>query len=289
MSVRKGVVTGALAALAGAGGWWYRGMLRSVFVRMLIPYLKGDPGLERGLGVRFHLAPPPWLQVTLVGNIGEVLSDIIGQPVEAVAYSRFAGFPGGRTYSDFMNPDSPYYQVWLGAYLVFDGPGVQRFGFDADGQPDAQAALDVLEADQRHVYRGAGCDRQFDDGRRVRQEGEFTFSEVEEQGTTWWRMAGQADTWSVYHLGESPQGRWYHPWLYGVVPPDAGHAVDEWHPLTYRSEFWTRYDADRQASCSKFFVYPASYQDRGGNVVTRGIQIVPELRRLLGAIEFIKR
>jgi len=285
MGFRKGLFAGTLAALSGAGIWWYRGRLQSAGLRLLIPHIFSDPARERGLDIRFRLSPPPWFQITLVGELGKTLSEIVGTPVEAVAYSRFGGFPAGRAYSEFQNPDSPYYQVWLGAYAVFDGPGVQRYGFGEDGQPLPQAAVDVLEADQRLVYHGAGCERRFEDGRCVQMRGDFEVEQVEERGQTWWRLTGEADTWSAYHRGVSPNGRWHHPWIYGVVPPNAPHPVDDWHPLVYRGEFWLRYEPALAVSCAKFCIYP-EYTDRRGERVTRAQSIVPELRRLLGAIEF---
>jgi len=285
MGLGKGVAAGVLAALGGAGVWWARGRLRSAALRLLIPYIFGDPARQRGLRIQFLLSPPPWLQITLIGQLGKTLSEIVGAPVEAVAYSRFGGFPLGRTFSEFMNPDSPYYQVWLGAYAVFDGPAIQRYGFGEDGRPSQQAALDVLEADQRLVYHGAGCPKRFEDGRCVRPRGEFTVEQVEERGETWWRMTGEADTWSAYHRGVNPEGRWHHPWIYGVVPQDAPHPVDDWHPLRYRGEFWLRYEPAWGASCAKFFIYP-EYTDRRGERVARAEAILPELRRLLGAIVF---
>ena len=70
-----------------------------------------------------------------------------------------------------------------------------------------------------------------------------------------------------------------------MVPLDAPHPVDDWHPLVYRGEFWLRYEPALAVSCAKFYIYP-EYTDRRGERVTRAQSIVPELRRLLGAIEF---
>ncbi|NLE76456.1 MAG: hypothetical protein GX605_06855 [Chloroflexi bacterium] len=285
MSYRRGLLAGMLAALGGAGVWWNRGALRSGALRLLLPFLQPNPGRQRGLLARFGLNPPPWLWITLEADLGPTLSGVIGQPVEAVAYSRFGGFPLGRGYSEFHNPDSPYYQVWLGAYAVFDGPGMRHFGFDEEGQVLQQGALDVLEADQRLVYRGAGCPRRFDDGRRVHLRADLQVEAVEERGVAWWRLSGEAGTWSSYHRGVHPEGRWHHPWIYGEVPLQANHPVEDWHPLVYRGEFWVRYEPRWSLTCAKFFIYP-EYTNVYGNRIARSAELVPELRRLLGAMDF---
>jgi hypothetical protein len=153
--------------------------------------------------------------------------------------------------------------------MVFDNEYRERFGFEPDGSASTRDALDALEADQRLVYESAGIHLTFDDGRRVRPVGEFKKSQIEENGQTWWKVSGVAETWSTYHRGRLADESWKFRWCYGLVPANAEHGVDDLHPLTYRGEFWVRYDDAWRASCCKFFIYP-SYADRGGREIDKG-------------------
>ncbi len=225
-----------------------------------------NPAKARGIGVDLGPGIPGWLRVTLTGFMSKTLPGVIGHPVEAVAFSRFGGFNLDRRFSDFQNPDSPSYQCWYGAYLVFDNEHRQRFGFEADGSASIQDAIDALEADQRLVFENAGISMAFEDGRRVRPSTDFVRSQVEEGGQTWWKISGAAQTWSTYHRGRLPEESWKFGWCYGSVPPGCDHGVEDTHPLTYRGEFWVRYEEAWRASCCKFFIYP-SYSDRQGREI----------------------
>lgn len=209
----------------------------------------------------------------------------MGYPVEAAAYSHFAGFNLSRIYSDFVNPDSPYYQAWIGAYVVFDGDGRRHFGFDDEGQPVQQESLDVLEADQRLVLGGAGCPNYFAHGRRVRLIGDMPATEVDRDGERWWRLDGKAETWSAYHRGSRPGGHWRSEAGYGRVPNDASHTVDDFHPLTYSGSFWMRYVPEWKATCARFYIVP-EYADRSGQRVTNGRKIEAECQAVVGGITF---
>jgi hypothetical protein len=246
----------------------YQAQFKSVAVRTLARWLD-NPARARGIWVDLGPGIPGWLRVTLTGFMGHTLPGIVGHPVEAVAFSRFGGFNLDRRFSDFLNPHSPSYQCWYGAYIVFDNEHRQRFGFEPDGGASVQDALDALEADQRLVYKSAGIPLKFDDGRLVRSIGDFERSQVEEDGGTWWKVSGAAKTWSTYHRGRLPDESWKSRWCYGSVPTGVDHDVDDLHPLTYSGEFWVRYEETWRASCCKFFIYP-SYTDRAGREIDKG-------------------
>ena len=217
--------------LAFVGAIVFQARLKSLAVRLLAGSLD-NPAKARGLSVDLGPGIPGWLRITLTGFMSEVLSGVVGYPVEAVAFSRFGGFNLDRRFSDFQNPHSPSYQAWYGAYLVFDSEHRQRFGFGADGRPSLQDALDALEADQRLVFENAAIPLAFDDGRRVRPTVEFEITPVEEEGQTWWKLTGEAATWSTYHRGRLPGESWKFGWCYGSIPATADHGVDDLHPLT---------------------------------------------------------
>jgi hypothetical protein len=254
--------------LGFVGTTLYQAQLKSLAVRTLARSLD-NPAKARGIWVDLGPGIPGWLRVTLTGFMSHTLPGIVGYPVEAVAFSRFGGFNLDRRFSDFLNPHSPSYQCWYGAYIVFDNEHRQRFGFEADGSASVQDALDALEADQRLVYENTGIPLTFNDGRLVRPTQAFEKTQVEVDSQTWWKLTGAAETWSTYHRGRLPDESWKSHWCYGSVPANADHGVDDLHPLTYHGEFWVRYEEVWRASCCKFFIYP-SYIDWEGREIDKG-------------------
>ncbi len=276
-----------LAALAAVPAWQNRGLLRSVGARGLAAMMP-NPAKDRGLDIRIPIEYGGWTRLTLKVDLGPALSGVVEYPVEAAAYSHFGGFNLSRVYSDFVNPDSPYYQAWIGVYVVFDGDSRKHFGFDEDGEPISDDVLAVLEADQRLVLRGAGCPHFFDDGRRVRLTGELSRTQVTSAGEEWWRMDGRAETWSAYHRGGTPGGHWRSDAGYGRVPDGARHPVDDFHPLQYCGSFWQRYVPEWGVTCAKFYIYP-EYTDKEGRSVTHGGSLRPECEAVIEAITFTMR
>jgi hypothetical protein len=276
-----------MLAVSAGMGWLWRGLLKSLAMRSLIAVLP-DPAKRRGIEMRFPIDRGAWTRYTLHADLSLALSGVLGYVVEAAAYSHYGGFRLSHVYSDFLNPDSLYYQAWIGAYVVFDDERRQRFAFDAQEKPVQEEAMDILEADQRMVYWAAGCPKKFPDGRLVRRVGEWTATEVDSGGERWWRLDGRAETWSAYHRGKTPDGNWLHYWNYGELPADAPHPVDDFHPLTYTGSIFVRYRPDWQATCAKFYIYP-EYVDRNGRTVANGRQIEAECQALADKIAFVRR
>jgi hypothetical protein len=264
--------------------WLHRGLVMSLAVRLLASRLP-NAAKHHGLSIDFGPHKGGWIRLTLQADLGKALTQVLGYPVEAAAYSRFGGFNLSRLYSDFLNPDSPYYQCWVGAYVVFDSERRRAFGLDERGEFVPEEVLAVLEADQRLVYRSTGCPHRFPDDRTVRLLGPLRGERSETDGLSWWRVSGEAETWSNYHRGSTPHASRLRSRVYGVVPSTASHNVDDFHPLRYEGEFWMRYVPEYGASCAKFFIYPR-YADRSGVGVSRSEQIVPECRDLLSHITF---
>ena len=248
------------------------------------------PNSARRHGIDIHIPTDGggWIRPVLKVDISAALSEVVGYPLETTAYSRYGGFNLNRTYSDFVNPDSDYYQAWVGAYVVFDSERRKHFGFDEAGKPVQQEALDLVEADQRMALGDFGCSHWFPDGRRMRAIGDLTGTAVDRDGEQWWRMDGKLETWSGYHRGKSPTGRLPHYWGSGVVPKDANHPVDDFHPLIYTGSVWLRYRPEWGATCGKFCVWP-EYTDRDGNHVTKGRRLQGECQAILDGITFVKR
>lgn len=230
--------------------------IKSALVRFASQRLP-NPAKKRGIAVNLGRGIPGWTRITLTaGTMSKTLSEIVGYPTEAVAYTRFGGFNRNRRYSDFLNPDSAAYQWWYGVYLVFDNPHRRRFGFHPDGTVNLADALDALEADQRLMFANAGVPLTFPDGRRVRLTGDMSVETVAENGCRWQRLTGRAETWSTFHRGKLPAEQWSYRWCYGSVPPDAPHSVADMHPLTGDGEFWLRYEPAWGATLCKFFLHP---------------------------------
>jgi hypothetical protein len=276
-----------VATVATVLAWLYRGLLMSLAVRLLAASLP-DAARRRGLQISFGSHQGGWIRFTLRADLGKALSEVLGRPVEGAALSRFGGFSLSHIYSDFMNPDSTYYQAWLGAYVVFDDKDRRAFGFRDQGDYVSEEALVVLEADQRLVFRSAGCPHEFPDGNVVRLRDELAAEQLELDGLSWWRITGEAETWSAYHRGTVPEASGLRSRIYGVVPSSAKHDVDDFHPLRYRGEFWMRYFPEYEATCAKFYIYPC-YIDRYGGEVTKGEHLVAECRELLATITFSRQ
>ncbi len=275
-----------LAVLAVALGWRGRGLVKSVGIRRLAAALP-NPAKRHGLNIDIPIDRGGWIKLTLKADLSPTLSEVVGYPVEAAAYSHYGGFNLSQVYSDFVNPESRYYQAWIGAYVVFDNERRSHFGFDDGGQPLQQEALDVLEADQRLVLGDAGCPKWFPDGHRVRLIGEMTATEDESGREGWRRLDGKAETWSAYHRGSSRDRHWRSEAGYGRVPDDAPHPVDDFHQLTYSGSFWLRYYPEWQATFARFYIIP-EYADRDGRLVTKGRQVEGECQAIVERIVFTK-
>jgi hypothetical protein len=270
----------------GALAWGRRSVLLSAFMR-LVAAAQPNPAKRHGVDIRIPIERGGWIRRTLKVDLSPSLSEVVGYPVEAAAYSHYGGFNLGPLYADFVNPDSEYYQGWIGAYAIFDSERRKHFGFDDQGKPIDGERMDILEADQRLVFWAAGCPKKFPDGRLVRPIGDTTTSEVDIGGERWWRVEGQAETWSCYHRGRR-EGNWRHYWASGVVPEGASHPVDDFHPLTYSGSVWMRYVPEWGATCAKFYIFP-EYVDRNGQKVTKGREVETETRAIVDRIAFSKR
>ena len=264
----KQLFTRSLAMSLGTTALFYhQAQLKSIAVRLLSQAIS-NPAKERGIWVDLGPGIPHWNKIMLVGHMSKPLSQLIGHPIEAVAYSRFGGFNLDRRFSDFQNPNSQYYQCWYGAYIVFDNEHRQQFGFNPDGTASVTDALHALEADQMLVDQSTGIPFSFDDGHLVKASSKFNTETIKEDNQTWQRLSGQAQTWSTYHRKKLPTETWHADWCYGSIPSNSSHGVDDMHRVTYRGEFWSRYDERWQASCCKFFIYP-TYPNRYGRDIDK--------------------
>lgn len=283
--MRAGALLGAGLALAGgSAGLALAGSAaaRSLAIRLLSHRLQRNVAAEHGLAITSAIERGEWVRVALVADLSGALSEVAGRPLQAVAWSHFAGF-GGRPFSSWLDPLSPYYQAWLGAYAIYatEGP---PFGYGPSGKIDAACAQQLLEADQRLVLRSAGLETADPPGSRVQPRGEVVVEHVVAWGGDWVKLSGAGDTISAYQReGRLAGGR--ARWLYGVVPNDYAAGVEDFHPLQCEARLWLRHEPALGATLAKFFVV-ASYVDAMGGRWQRGLELESECAALLDGIRF---
>jgi hypothetical protein len=285
MDMRKKLLVLPAAAAAAVPLWLNRRFFTS---KAMLTAAHALPNSAKKHGLEVDIPIPAgsgWIKPTLHVDIGDALSEVLGYRIEATAFSHYGGFNLSKVHSDFVNPDSEYYQAWVGAYYVFDGDERKRYGFDDDGNLVTSEALDLVEADQRMALGDFGCPNWFPDGRRLRLKGEMTASTAERSDGMWWRTDGKVDTWSGYHRGKFPEGKLPHYWGSGVVPKDAPHPVDNYHPLTLMGAVFLRYRPEWAATCGMFYVIP-EYVDNNGELVTKGMALKNECESILAGVTF---
>ena len=123
-------------------------------VRSLIAKNNVERRLAR-LGIRLHFVrlPDGWIQAAHPVDLTPTLEDA-GLPLSGVGYSTIGGLVQDRRSSTRFWPTSPFYQAWLGAYLL---QTPRDYGRQSGGEPDAVALMQPALAVQRawlHVY---GC------------------------------------------------------------------------------------------------------------------------------------
>ena len=276
---------GILAALAAVGG---AGVLvatnpgaRSAAIRAL-SHRRRDVAKERHVAITTSVDRGEWVRLPLQADLSAALTAVAGRPLAAAVHSHFGGF-GGRPFSAWLDPESPYYQAWLGAYAVF-ADGNPPFGFDVHGKPQPEAAVQLLEADQRLVLDSVGLVPVDDPRPRVRTLGELAVEHVVAWGGDWVKVSGAGETTSGFQL-EGQMASWRSRWLYGVVPAGYCRCVQEFHPVTYHASLWYRYDAALEATVAKFYSL-VEYVNVGGQVWRRGLELEDECLALLDRMRF---
>ena len=283
-----------LPLLALCLGWLYRATLANWGICTLIAATQPDPVRARGIAVDF---PPPggrWAPGILMGDLTQTLSQVVGRPLPAAIYTRIAAADPGRAYSRFQDPTSPYYQVWIGVYVVPDSDGVAHYGLDEDGQPVVAECLALFEADQRLALPWSGCSSRFPDGNLVRAQAEdFQMQQVQLAGDTYWKVSGAGETWSLFQHGRSPDAAWPFYWFAGTVSPRAWPTVHDQHSLTYQGAFYLRYDPDLSASVVQLYVCPepvgSTLQSSASRGVRPALDVVSECEAVLARTRVRKR
>jgi hypothetical protein len=264
--------------------WPRRAALISSGIRSL-SRRKPNPATARGIRVDLGRSRGLWSATSLAADLSPHLTKLLGERTEGAVYSRFGGFTRGRPYSAFLDPESPYYQTWLGAFILFDRPR-RRPVVGKGEQPDLVELGHVLDAIQRLVYVPAGCDQHFEDGSAIRPLGQMTIQDLRQDDARFWRVTGQLESWSTYCHGGSPRAPRRGRFLFGKVPRKAPRLVDDFHPLTYSAEIWLNHDDSLGATCARFLFSP-TFVDRGGQTRTPGQQLLSSAPSLFRQIRFL--
>ena len=97
-----------------------------------------------------------WSSQVSVYRPGADFSAYFGREIELVILYNFGAFTWGKPYSSALNPHSPYYSAYYGAYIVKDPQG--PFGFTEEGKADLQALASITSYDLSNlVLTSLGC------------------------------------------------------------------------------------------------------------------------------------
>ncbi len=122
--------------------------------------IQPNAGKERGVQVRLPDHIPGWMPRGIAtdfgSNLGSFLADEVGHPCTGVNNYIMGAFTRHGC-SGLMDPTSPYYNAWVGCYVIFDDANVTHFGFADDGSPIVNTLGAVARSDQRIMSTGANC------------------------------------------------------------------------------------------------------------------------------------
>ncbi|MCL1789744.1 MAG: hypothetical protein FWG40_00035 [Peptococcaceae bacterium] len=97
-----------------------------------------------------------WSSQVSVFRPGDDFAVYMGRDVDLTILYNFGAFAWGDPYSSVLDPDSPYYSAFYGAYIVKDPQG--PFGFTAEGEADPRMLAMITSYDWSDlVLRSLGC------------------------------------------------------------------------------------------------------------------------------------
>ena len=225
--------------------------------------VQSNAGKTRGVQVVLPRNVPGWMPqgigIDFASNLGGFLAEEVGHPCTGVNNYIMGAFTKHGC-SGLMDPTSPYYNAWVGCYVIFDDEHVTHYGFQDDGSPIIDVLGAVAKSDQRIVLTGANCPHPF----RFEMK-DVHVSHVREADGEWVELHSEIETWSPFHQGRNPgaAGRFY--LAFGSPPAAAQFDVDAFHPATYIGTMLARHDARLKATFCKF-CNSARWKDRSGKV-----------------------
>jgi hypothetical protein len=248
--------------------------------------MQPNSGKKRGATVELPRNVPGWMprgvSIDFGSNLGQFLAEEVGHPCTGVnnyIMGRFTRYGC----SGLMDPTSPYYNAWVGCWVIFDDEHGTHFGFDDKGSPLIEPLSAVAKSDQRIVLTGANCPQPF----RF-QLMHVHISTVREASGEWVKLQSEIETWSPFHLGRRPGAKGLFYTSFGSPPATAQFDVDEFHPTIYVGTMLARYDARLKATFCKFY-NSARWVNRQGQKISTEEMIGDEQSDMLSKTRIVSR
>ncbi len=243
-------------------------------------------GKQRGVQVVLPRRVPGWMpqgvSVDFASNLGAFLAAEVGHPCTGVNNYMMAAFTKHGC-SGLCDPTSPYYNAWVGCYVIFDDAHVTHFGFADDGSPIVETLGAVARSDQRIMLTGSACPHPFRfDLHNVR------LTTVRDDDGEWLQVQSEIETWSIFHQGRRPGASGHFYLAFGSPPESATFSVDPFHPITYIGTMQARYDARLKATFCKF-CNAARWIDKAGVVHDTEPLIGQQQKEMLRATRIVER
>jgi hypothetical protein len=240
--------------------------------------IQPNEGKRRGVQVVLPSHVPGWMpqgvSVDFASNLGRFLAAEVGHPCSGVNNYIMGSFTRYGC-SALADPTSPYYNAWVGCYVIFDDANVTHFGFKDDGSPIVDTLGAVAKSDQRIMLTGANCPHFF----RFEMH-DLRSSTLHDVDGEWLEFRSNIETWSEFHQGRNPgaSSRFY--LLFGSPPPGVAFDVEPFHPVTYAGTMLARYDPKLKATFCRF-CNSARWTDRNGAVHSTEDLIGAQQREML--------
>ena len=240
--------------------------------------IQPNSGKEQGVQIALPRNVPGWMprgtSVDFGSNLGRFLADEVGHPCTGVNNYMMGAFTDHGC-SGLMDPTSPYYNAWVGCYVIFDDTRVAHYGFRDDGSPIMDVLAAVAKSDQRIMLTGTNCPHPFRFDLVDVQLGH-----VQEPDGDWVEFKSVIETWSLFHQGRraGASGKYYIS--FGSPPPSATFDVGEFHPITYLGTMLARHDFKLKATFCKF-CNSARWTDNTGKLHSTEELIGEEQRDML--------
>ena len=225
------IVLACLAILAGAAYMARRALLLSV-ARIILNHDSGLEAQERAdsVVISFAASPPAWI-TPMKNQMNDIWDPIKADGVNYYMFARprtwFA------SYSERSNPLSPYYQAWVGGYVV-----KQRDG-SLPADPEA-LAWQVTALDQRSWLSAMGDPRPIADASQATRVGNIL---IDGHSLPLWHGTMQSHS----DLSAHPAGPL--PTLIGMPPKSSWPSgVDSFHDVSLDGYFACWVDPQRKVS-----------------------------------------
>lgn len=244
-----------------------------------------NSGKQRGVQVVLPRRVPGWMpqgvSTDFASNLGSFLAEEVGHPCTGVNNYMMGAFTRYGC-SGLCDPTSPYYNAWVGCYVIFDDERVTHYGFKDDGSPIIDILGAVARSDQRIMLTGSNCPHPF----RF-DLGNVRMSRVQEPDGEWLHVRSEVETWSIFHQGRRPGASGHFYLAFGSPPENVTFDVEPFHSITYVGTMQARYDERLKATFCKF-CNSARWTDKKGVVHSTEEQIGEQQKEMLARTRIVE-